>query len=61
MFHKIFISNCKILLYLLKLKSTISEKHEKIHTLMFKVLQCIYIFESTDRFIYEHIHVDLFF
>ena len=49
MFHKIFINNCKILLYLLKLKSTISEKHEKIHTLMFKVLQCIYIFESTDR------------
>ena len=49
MFHKIFINNCKILLYLLKLKSTISGERQKIHTLMFKVLQCIYIFESTDR------------
>ena len=28
-----------------------SRKRER-HTLMFKVLQCIYIFESTDREIY---------
>ena len=32
---------------------------KKIHALMFKVLKCIYIFEPTDRFIYEHIHIDL--
>ena len=52
MFYNIFISNWKILLYLLKLKS---------ENLMFKVLKCIYMFESTDRFIYEHIHIDLLF
>ena len=60
MFYKIFINNCKILLSFLKLKS-ISEKHEKIHALMFEVLKCIYKFEPTDRFIYEHIHIDLLF
>ena len=35
MFYNVFINDCKILLYLLKLKSTISEKHEKIDALMF--------------------------
>ena len=61
MFYKIFINNRKMLLYLLKLKSTISEKCEKNHALlMVKVLKCIYIVEPTDRFIYEHIiHIDL--
>ena len=54
MFYKIFINNLKILLYLLKLKS-ISEKREKNHTSEFNVVKCIYIFEPTDRFIYEHI------
>ena len=29
--------------------------------LMFKVLKSIYIFESTNRFIYAHIHIDLLF
>ena len=28
---------------------------KKIHTLMFKLLKSIYIFDSTNRFIYEHI------
>ena len=51
----------KILLYLRKLKS-ISEKHgKKNHALKFKVLKCIYIFELTDRFICEHILIDLLF
>ena len=31
----------------------------KICTLMFKVLKSIYIFEFTNRFIYEHIGIDL--
>ena len=31
---------------------------KKNHVLMFKVLKFIYIFESTNRFIYEHIHID---
>ena len=61
MFYKTFINNRKILLNLLKLKSTISEKCEKIYALVFKVLKFVYVFESTDRFIYEHIHIDLFF
>ena len=61
MFYKTFINNRKILLNLLKLKSTISEKREKIYALVFKVLKFVYAFESTDRFIYEHIHIDLFF
>ena len=57
MFYKIFINNRKMLLYLLKLKSTISEKREKISRFInVKVLKCIYIVEPTDRFIYEHIH-----
>ena len=60
MFYKFFINNHVILLYLLKLKS-ISEKREKNHALMFKVLKCIFILEPTDRFIYEHIHIDLLF
>ena len=34
---------------------------KKIHSLMFKVLKRIYMFESTDRFIHEHIHIDLLF
>ena len=34
---------------------------EKIHALMFKVLKCVYIFESTDKFIYEHMHIYLLF
>ena len=33
----------------------------KIHALMYKILQSIYIFESTDRFIYENIRIDLWF
>ena len=32
---------------------------KKIHASMFKVLKSIYIFESTNRFIYEHICIDL--
>ena len=32
-----------------------------IHALMFKVLNSIYIFESTNKFIYEHICIDLWF
>ena len=28
---------------------------------MFEVLKCICIFESTDRFIYKHVHIDLVF
>ena len=32
---------------------------KKIHASMFKVLESIYIFESTNRFIYEHICIDL--
>ena len=34
-------------------------KRKKIHTLMFKVLKSISIFESISRFIYDHIHIDL--
>ena len=34
---------------------------KKIHTLMFKVLKCSYIFEPTDRFTDEHIQTDLLF
>ena len=34
---------------------------KKIHALMFKVLKSVYIFESTNRFIYEHIHIHLWF
>ena len=37
------------------------KNEKKIHALMFKVLKCIYMFESTDRFIYEHIHIDFLF
>ena len=33
--------------------------HYLIHDLMFKVLKSIYIFESTNRFIDEHIRIDL--
>ena len=40
MFYEIFMSNRKILLKLLQLKS-ISKKREKKHVLMFKVLKCI--------------------
>ena len=58
MFYKIVINNRKKLLHLLKLKS-ISEKHEKNHTLMFKVLRSICIFESTTRFSYEHVCIDI--
>ena len=58
MFYKIFMNNRKILLYLLKLKS-MSEKREKNSFLMLKALNCIYMFEPTDKFIYEHIHIDL--
>ena len=32
---------------------------KKNHTLLFKVLKSTYIFESTNRFIYEHISIDL--
>ena len=32
---------------------------KKNHALMFKVLKSIYIFESTNRFICEHICIDL--
>ena len=32
---------------------------KKNHTLIFKVIKSICIFESTSRFIYEHIHNDL--
>ena len=34
---------------------------KKNHALKFKVLKCIYIFEPTDRFICEHILIDLLF
>ena len=32
---------------------------KKNHALMFKVLKSIYIFKSTNRFICEHICIDL--
>ena len=32
---------------------------KKIHALMFKALKSVYIFESINRFIYEHICIDL--
>ena len=32
---------------------------KKIHGLMFKLLKSIYIFEYTNRFIYEHIHINI--
>ena len=32
---------------------------KKKQTLMFKVLKSIYIFESTTRFSYEHICIDI--
>ena len=32
---------------------------KKNHGLMFRVLKSIYTFESTNRFIYEHIRIDL--
>ena len=32
---------------------------KKIHTILFKVLKSIYIFESTNTFIYKHIRIDL--
>ena len=32
---------------------------KKNHALMFKVLKSFQIFQSTNRFIYEHIHIDL--
>ena len=31
----------------------------KNHTLIFKVLKSIYVFESTTRFSYEHICIDI--
>ena len=61
MFYKIFINNRKILLYLLKLKGISKKLKKKNHALIFKVLKCIYIFEFTDKSIYEHIHIDLLF
>ena len=36
-----------------------SEKRN--HSLIFKVLKSIYIFESTSRFTYEHIRIDIWF
>ena len=32
---------------------------KKIHALIFKVLKSIYIIESTNKFIYEDISIDL--
>ena len=32
---------------------------KKNHALMFNVVKSIYIIESTNRFIYAHIHIDL--
>ena len=32
---------------------------KKKYSLMFKVLKSIYIFEAMNRFIYDHIHIDL--
>ena len=32
---------------------------KKNHALMFNVLKSIYIIESTNRFIYAHINIDL--
>ena len=32
---------------------------KKNYVLMFKVLKSIYMFESTNRFIYEHFGIDL--
>ena len=58
MFYESFINNRKKLLHLLK-KKVYLKKREKNHTLMFKVLESIYIFESANRFIYEHICIDL--
>ena len=34
---------------------------KKIHALMFKILKSTYISESTNRLIYEHIHINLYF
>ena len=34
---------------------------KKNNALMFKVLKSTHIFESTNRFIYEHVHIDLWF
>ena len=34
---------------------------KKINALMFKLLKSIYIFESTNRFSYEHICIDIWF
>ena len=31
----------------------------KIYALLFRVLKSTYIFESTNKFIYEHIPIDL--
>ena len=36
-------------------------KKKKIHALIFKVPKSIYISESTNRFIYEHVGPDLWF
>ena len=32
---------------------------KKSHALMFKVLKSIYTFESTNRFMYNHIGIDI--
>ena len=32
---------------------------KKTHALLFKVLKSVYMFESTNRFSYEHICIDL--
>ena len=52
MFSKNFVNHHKKLLHILKLK---------MYMWKFKVLKSVYIFEYTNRFIYKHIHIDVWF
>ena len=77
MIYKNFINHCKKLPYLLKLQSISEKHSLQIankknvfcvywsekrnHSLIFKVLKSVSRFESTNRFIYEHMRIDLWF
>ena len=77
MFYKNVINHCKKLPYLLISQSISEKHSLQIankksvlcvywsekrnHSLIFKVLKSIYRFESANRFIYEHMRIDLWF
>ena len=51
----------KRLLYIANKKHVLYTDLKKNNALIFKVLKSIYIFESTNRFTYEHIRIDAWF